>query len=179
MPLQELLLTQRDKEGFISVSALKKLVTEESVKQCLRSHSHSADVISTIVSTAPKLFSILVLLECETTIFGLIADHISDSIFPIHKDIDVPTPVPLESRQAFFEYQYDYPPVFETRFHMDIFQNTKLPFMDRSYLNNGTFGMIYKLRVADGHLAGIESVSIRPFGLRLTAFDLRRALLLP
>lgn len=177
MSLRQQLNTQLNKEGFISVSTLKQLITETSVEKRLRIRALPAQtqVISAIVSKASKLFSILVLIECDYHIAGLIADGITDNIFPIAEEDKVTYFEVDQSRQDFFKLQRQFPPVFETETHMDWPENTKLPFLEKTWMNSGAFGLIYRVRVADGHLTGHQSVSIALCGPRKIISNVRRA----
>lgn len=177
MHLRRQLLDQKEKERFISVSALRQLVVESSVRECLRIRGIvlESHALSTIVSKASKLFSILVLMGCEYHIEDWIAEDISDDIFPIVDQNQVPSHFEVdEDRRTFFRYQWAFPPVFNAQDHMNFPRDTVLPFLEREHVNNGTFGLIYRVRVADGHLAGVEEVSIQFIPLRGKFSDIGR-----
>lgn len=187
VPLREQLLTQKEREKFISISALEQLITPDSVEQCLRVCSDldgqpvDPAIVPDIVSKAPKLFSILVLLQCEYLVTKLIAEGVFDSIFPILYEDDVskrlpPELLPSRFRGPLFRQQRDFPLAFKARDHMEIPQNYTVPFLKKNIVNNGTFGVIYDVEVAEGHLLGNENVSIRPYSMPLTSFNVCRAL---
>jgi len=159
MDLRQLLLEEKKRMGFISVARLVELVTAESVaaRLAFRGFHNDSPAVSAIVSTARKLFAILVLLELEHQAPALIRSGKSDSMFPID-ETDIP---PFETQhhlQAFFSEQWIIPPRFDRDKHLEFSGATVLPFLEKERANNGTFGVLYKVRLADGHLDGYSSV---------------------
>ena len=185
MSLRDQLLAQEGKEKLISVSALEELITSETVEKHLRTFSNLAErpvdstLVSKIVSSARQLFSILVLLKLESLVPDLIANGTTDSIFPIRDKNDLPDRILPKDRESILSQQTVFPLVFKHGDTMEIPENYKLPFLEEKTKANGAFGVVSKAKIAEGHLVNMEAVSIGPYGLQMTIFDIRRAVSWP
>jgi len=160
MDLRPRLLNEKKKLRFISIAALTRLITESSVAAHLafRGIQHQRSGVSAIVSTAPKLFAILIILKLEHHILDFVRGGKTDDMFPI-SEADIPAFETEKHRQEFFLEQWTIPPRFDRKRHLEFPRNAKPPFLEKERSNNGTFGIIYKVKVADGHLPGYSAVS--------------------
>ena len=160
MDLRQTLLEEKRRRGFISLAGIERLITPENVaaQLALRDLRPGPSSVFTIASTARKLFAILVLLELEHHAPNLIRERISDRLFPIHDKADIPLFETESQRQAFFTEQWTIPPRFDRDKHLECPTATVLPFLEKERVNNGTFGILYRVKVADGHLHGYSSV---------------------
>jgi hypothetical protein len=151
---------------FIPDPALRELVTDESVLGALTSHGMAAgrDLAERIVSTARKLFAMLVLVEQEHYVLEYLDCPLCDDDLPIGRE-KVPK-FRFDEEGHFFRIQSKFPPVFERQTHLEISRDMVLPFLHTSYVDNGSFGLVYKAIVAEGHLSG--TVDVKPLLLILS-----------
>ena len=168
MSLHENLIEERRLREFISIGALKRLVTESAVRKCLSSVNNHLEpvLISRIVVQCPKLFAILVLLGLERFIIGLCLQEFNDSIFPVVLD-DVPPIGNNEDRENFYRTQWDIPPQFDAERHSEFPPQTILPFLKQGIKPiTGAFGKVTMVKVAEGHLDGWSQVISEALALR-------------
>lgn len=165
MSLRGELIRERELHGFISIGALQRLVTDAAVQECLLQAKIQLEpsLVSRIVSHCPKLFAILVLLELEHSITRHFIQSTSDRIFPV---TEVPAIVSEQHRDDFIRTQWDIPPKFDTKGHLELPQGTKLPFLRHGCQRNGAAGIVNKVTVAEGHLAGWPQVSSEKSNLK-------------
>lgn len=166
MQLRRLLLAEliqtKDHCGrqFISATALQKLINIQNVRDCLHACGiiSQPDLIIAIVTKAPRLFSILVLIERVYHVPNLILRGLDDENIPLGEaDLLLEGE---EGQHEFFTAQRAFPPIFEKHRRLEISRDIVLPFLEKTYVNHGTFGHIYKVEVAYGHLP--EYTSVRP-----------------
>ena len=161
MALRQSLLQEKQQHRFISFAALAKLINETSVGDSLLSRNIQliSPIVSTIVSKAPKLFAILVLLELEHRIPDLINKGTTDDVFPI-RQVNFPGFEDDKNLQDVCREQWIVPPKLDDAAHLELPRDARLPFTEKDFSNNGTFGIIYKVKVADGHLSANSSVRV-------------------
>lgn len=158
--LRESLIQERKDHKFISIGALKRLVTETSVQECLSSVENplEADLVTHIVSHCPKIFAILALLGLVHHITKPIIQGLSDRIFPVALN-DEPPIGNEKNRHDFYKTQWDIPPQLDVNRHLKLPHMTKLPFVTREAMDNGSWGLIDKVTISEDHLPEWPSVS--------------------
>lgn len=168
MSLHEDLIEERRLHKFISIGALRRLVTESAVRKCLSSVNNQLEpvLISRIVAQCPKLFAILVLLGLERFITEPCLQEHSDSIFPVALN-NVPPIGNVDDRKKFLRTQWDIPLKFDAERHSEFPSETILPFFKQGIKSiTGAYGKVKMVKVAEGHLDGWSQVSSEALALR-------------
>jgi hypothetical protein len=157
MSLKESLAQSKGRYGFIPISKLRELVTHIAVQSHLESQGVkiSKALKPTTVVRSRKLFAILILLALERHIENLLDNGITDNIFPAYES-DLSILEDDEDRHSFLVEQWTIPFPFHPEQNMNIPRNAILPFLSKERINYGTFGIVYKVRVADGHLVNYQ-----------------------
>lgn len=159
--LKEELNGNRNYDGreFIPAQTLTKLVTQQTVHDTLGRIGE--DLIDRIASEAPRIFAILLLIERGYHILSFLDGRLCDEKLPID-EVNVPHFETEDDRLNFFRIQFCFPPIFEKHRHLELPEEIVLPFVEFSYVANGSFGMVYKVKVAEGHLLGSADVKLPP-----------------
>lgn len=159
MSLRQELLREKRVREFISISKLEELVTVSSVKEYLSSYFGEPttpippDLPQRIVPRARKLFAVLVLSELEGSISEFVIEHgVTDHVFPVSDSDAIPPLGSREERRKFLKEQWTIPPILKEGEHLELPLGTILPFLEMKYIEHGSFGAVYKVRVAEGHL---------------------------
>ena len=162
MSLRESLNREREEHKLISIGALKRLVTESFVQACLSSAKNplELDLVSRTASHCPNLFAMLALLELECYITKFPIQGLGDRISPVALK-DVPAIGREKKRADCCEAQWYIPPRLNVERHIKLPQNTILPFFRREGQRNGAWGLIDKVIVLEGRLAGWPGVSYK------------------
>lgn len=139
--------------GFISISALRLLVTPDSVASCLQNIlERDSPFFDTVVEKYSKIFALLVVEGVEGNIVEHLTEQVQDGRFPFLREEEVPNlPIGME-KEAVFRSQWKIPPVLEKSTHLDLPPGFIAPFIGRQDIAHGAFGFVYKTRVAEGHL---------------------------
>lgn len=164
MRLRQQLESRRDSEknfrgeGFISNSALEELMVEENVREHLLECGVPFDshMVLNIVSKASKLFALLVLTNLERHIFKFFEKDMLDDSFPI-KEEDLQDIESDDDHHRLLTTQWIFPPVLQEGTHMELPEQAVLPFLKRDFAGNGTFGIIWKVKMEKYHLMTKES----------------------
>ena len=159
MALKQALEDELKINKFIQLETLRRLITPKSVASHLRENCPSTTALQEIASIAPKLFAILVLLEQETAITEYLSKGFCDKNFPISTKAHIPDLNYGGNKRGIYEKQWCVPIVLDEREHLDLPTEFKAPFLENNYKDHGSFGSVFKVRVANGHLANYDSVS--------------------
>src|SRR6266566_3364993 len=115
MSLLETLLRQKEEIGFISVKVLEELITPDSVQQFLSDrlpepirHDFGRSVAKSL-PRARKLIAVLILAELEEHIVTLIAQEMTDDVFPIQDSLIIPS-LDSEGKARLCKEQWTVPP---------------------------------------------------------------------
>ena len=156
MSLRERLSEEKEKAGFISVKVLEHLITPTSVQQLLglSPEPTGGDFERALAKSLPrarKLLAVLVLAELESYIPLIITQGITDDIFPIESLQTIP---PLDSKEEamLFKEQWSIPPVLQSEKHLQLPEGALLPFLQKKLVDSGSFGIVYRVKLAKGHL---------------------------
>lgn len=155
MDLRILLAQNKAKYGFISASKLREMITPASIQKHLekKAITLSIPLDPKAVARSRKLIAVLVLLDLEKHIEDAIVQGFGDEIFPSKPD-NISFLEDHEEKYQFCLEQWVIPPVFRPDQHIELPKEAILPFLDNTRINHGAFGIVYKVKVADGHLAG-------------------------
>ena len=156
---QQLEIELKKEPRFIQLEKLHSLITPERVASHLRTKCPDTADPQQIVSSAPKLFAILVLLGQETAISEYLSKGFCDKDFPILDKTLIPDLDHGEHKQALYEKQWCIPIVLDPSEHLYLPFQFKPPFLEDTYRDKGAFGIVRKVRVAKGHLPHYTSVS--------------------
>jgi len=160
MSLRETLLDQKHKFGFISVKALEELITPSSIQKILRDGlaQHIGETINrplmALIPRARKCIALLIIAKFECQIRDVIDREITDAIFPL-QDTQITAIFPMldsEGRSKLLEEQWTIPPVLRQNEHLEFPEGAPLPFLRKQRDKHGSFGLVFKVKIADGHL---------------------------
>lgn len=144
----------RELEGkrVLSLAYLNDLLTEESIRNHFRHQGIHVDASTPkLLLSRPRLFAILILLERERDV-ATIQRHIKDDSFVFYTEDEVPREI--GDRRAFFHHQAYVPLALTCTYPPQEFPAIfKPPFSFCSKESaNGSFGIVRRVKVADGHL---------------------------
>lgn len=147
----------KTKYGFIPICKLRELVTQTTVENHLewKGVKLSTPLNSTTIARSRKLIAILILLGLEIHIENVIGLGNSDEIFPV-KQANISFLDNDDDKYRFCLAQWTVPLAFSSEQHMELPREASLPFLSKTRINHGTFGIVYKVRVADGHLVDCD-----------------------
>jgi len=157
MTLGTLLVETKTKYGFVPIYKLRELVTQTAVENHLerKGVKLSTPLISTTITRSRKLIAILILLDLEIHIENVINLGNTDEIFPV-KQGNISFLKDDHDKYNFCLMQWAVPPAFTSEQHMELPREAILPFLSKTRINHGAFGIVYKVRVADGHLVDYD-----------------------
>ena len=146
---------------FIQLSTLHRLITRESVRahlDCNRLGLGTAQ-LQDIATKACRLFAILVLLDRGAAIKECLEKNFLDGRFPVYDKDDIPD-IDGVDKQALYDRQWQIPIVLPRSPHLNLPDKFIAPFLpsDERQPRHGSFGFVFKERVASGHLEHHESV---------------------
>jgi hypothetical protein len=153
MALGALLAETKAKYGFISIGKLGGLVTQIAVEHHLglKGIQLSRPLSPSAVERARKLIAILILLDLEILIENVIGLGICDTLFPANR-ANVAFLNDDADKYHFCLAQWVVPPVFDPEKLMELPKEAIFPFLSKTRINHGSFGIVYKVRIANGHL---------------------------
>jgi hypothetical protein len=159
MSLRQKLVEEKEKRGFISITKLEELVTLPSVQGFLPTTpippEWFQELSRKIVPGARKLFAVLVLAELEKSILDVIVVRgITDNVFDASGLNAIPWLESSDETRRFSKEQWTVPPILKGEKHLEFPFGTVLPFLEKKCVDHGTFGVVYKVKVAEGHLHG-------------------------
>jgi hypothetical protein len=142
-----------DEKRFVSLEFLRQLFTPQFVRTCLESSeiSQTRDLVDAIIYKAPKLFAVLLLIERENRIKSLLERGWDDDAWPL-LEIEVPEFDIIQKKEEFYRAQWFIPPVLTKERHLELPGDAPLPFVQKDFGGNGSFGVIWKVKVSSGHL---------------------------
>jgi hypothetical protein len=157
MSLKESLAQSKGRYGFIPISKLRELVTYITVQSHLELQGVkiSKALKPNTVVRSRRLFAILILLALECHIENVLDNGITDDIFPAQES-DLSILEDDEDRHRFLVEQWTIPLPFHPEQNMNLPRDAILPFLSKEKINYGTFGIVYRVRVADGHLINYQ-----------------------
>lgn len=143
-----------------------QLLTHERISAWIKTHPphrppdtlcHDQDLVERIVYNSRLLFAILVVAELEFLTFALLSNGQSDDSLP---DIDCSfLMLSHDERLRLDQHCHIYGRVFRKGTHLHLSQGALLPFTKRDRMHkHGSFGQIYRVEVASGHLEGYDKV---------------------
>ena len=164
------------KQKFKCTAEVKRLLTYERTSAWIKSHPlhrhsdgdiHDQDLVGRIVDKCCLMFAILVDAELEFLTFTLLSKGNSDeslggidySILDLNHD----------EQQRLTERCYYYCPVLRQSTHLQLTGKMVLPFIKRDVHAHGAYGIIYRIKVVEGHLEGYDTVetSFSPLEVRI------------
>ena len=158
MSLQEELGKQKREIGFVPVAALDTLVTLDSVQQLVSdrlpqwsAHHGFERSLARALPRARKLIAVLVLSGLEEHIPYFVSQGISDDVFRI-QDMRMFAHLDVQARARIRKEQWTVPPILSAREHFYFQDGTILPFSEMKVVNHGSYGIVHKIKVAEGHL---------------------------
>ena len=156
------LIKNYDKEKFFCKAAVDELMTPEAISAWKKTdalHRDSDigvdedDLVDRIARDHRhrQLFAILVATKLERFTFAVLNADQSGEVFPNikYEDLDLDP----SQRQRLNESLRKLSPVFSEGEHKNLSSETVLPFTERENTDlKGSFGKIYRVKIADGHL---------------------------
>lgn len=146
-------------KNFVSLESLRQLFTPQFVGTCLESSGMppTQDLVNAIITKAPKLFAVLLLIENENYIKPLLKHGLDDDAWPL-LETEVPEFENVQKREQFYKAQWLIPPVLTNKRHLNLPGDAPLPFVQKFFGGNGSFGVIWKVKVSPGHLQAQHEV---------------------
>ena len=160
MSLREKLLEQKEKQpGFISVRDLQDLVTADSVARLLSCDDPKipspADqaALEEALPRARKLTAVLILARLEAYIRDIVVKRgiTDEKVFPIGHWPAI-LPLSAEEMERIGREEWAVPLVLKSKHHIKLPRGAVLPYLRKERVNHGAFGIVYKVKIADGHL---------------------------
>lgn len=154
--------------AYFPAGSLAALITRQNIYKALGDIDE--ELVGRILCDASRVFAILVLIERKYHIFDFLDRRLCDDLLPIGK-FDLPDFGAEDDRDKFYRLQFHFPPIFERHRHLELLEQMVLPFLRYSIIDNGSFGYVYKVKVAQGHLPGSQNVwslILRPHVASLT-----------
>lgn len=163
MDLKKVLEDELKYRTYISLETLERCITLDYVAGHLQAKRPISDAI---VSRAPKLFAILLLLGHEHAIEQYLSNGFCDENFPIRDKSQIPAIGRTDLRQKLYDKQWCIPVVLDPDIHLDLPLEFVPPLIiDPNWFEHGSFGIIRSVRVAKGHLPRYDSVRNLIFSL--------------
>ena len=153
-----------DGKSFMCTSTVKELLTHKRISDWIENHHlhqhttvYQQCLITHIVDKSRLLFAILVMAELEHLISALYTYRLNDDSLP---EIDCSAfGLSHDEQLRLDEQRYLFSPVLRKTEHLYLSPKTTLPFMKRRRTGkNGSFGQIFEVEVAGGHLEGYDEV---------------------
>ena len=163
---------------FWCTAELKRLLTHEIISAWIRTHplhrhsnsdARDQDLVKPIVDNCRLLFAILVEAELEFLTSTLLdrADS-DDSLRKIDwSNLDLNH----DQQRSLTERCNEVCPILQKSPHLYLPERTVLPFTKRVPLSHGSFGQIFSVEVAEGHLESydtVDNLSFAPIDTRIT-----------
>ena len=146
-------------------ATVKKLMTHERVSGWVKNHplhqrsdtqTQDEDLLDRIMENSRLLFAMLILAELEHLTSTLLSNGVSDDSFP---EIECSfSGLSHDEQRRLDENRHLIGPVLSKRRHLQLSQETVLPFTRRESIKHGSFGLVFRAEVADGHLEGYGQV---------------------
>lgn len=160
-------------KGFLSTTALRKIVTKDTVLSWCDSDKASAEyklrncLPGMIVPSSIKLFAVLVYANLANYILAFIThedDPINDDIFPASNETRLFFNRGDE-RQLFLRTQWEIAPLFHTHVHLEPPKDIQIGKLfirmnDKSLANSG-IALIHEIKIEPGHLEGTSPNMVR------------------
>ena len=161
-------------DGFVSISALRNIVTESAIQQHVENYCNSSQsdisvlgktLLELFSTRARKLFALLV--YCELDIRPFKDGLTDDSIFPIDENSSFP-----KDEQSDFDKlmrcQWELAPFWNTELHLTPPDDIPLDILfvkepGATDVDPGSFGYITKVKIKEGHLVGYPDNQVRIF----------------
>jgi len=160
MSLREKLLEQKEKQpGFISVRDLQDLVTADSVVRLLscddQKNLSQADqaALEEALPRARKLTAVLILAQLQAYILDIVVKRgiIDEHVFPIGHGTAI-LPLSAGEMERVRREEWAVPLVLKRKYHIKLPRGAVLPYLRKERVNHGAFGIVYKVKIAYGHL---------------------------
>jgi hypothetical protein len=160
MSLREKLIEQKEKQpSFISVLDLQNLVTANSIARLLSCDDSKiltqADQVALeeALPRARKLTAVLILAQLQAYILDIVVKReiIDDDVFPIGYG-SVVLPLNAGEMERVRREEWSVPLVLKGKHHIKLPRGAVLPYLRKKRVNHGAFGIVYKVKIADGHL---------------------------
>lgn len=152
MDLKEELIQKREQDGFISIGFIKRLITLKRAQAHFKARQieTSEALTSTALSNRGRITTILILLDLESYFEKFVQMDLSDAIFPVTES-DIRLFTDDDDRNDFITHQWVIPLPFYTEKHVDLPSMAILPFTSKKRISHGSFGMVYKVCLAEGY----------------------------
>ena len=160
------LIENYNKKPFFCKAAVDKLLTHANISAWIKEHplhqqsnigANDERLVDCIVSDHRLLFAVLVAAELESLTSTILTEAQSDKSLP-KVNFESLKLSPGE-RQRLEESLQKFSPILGKSEHEHLTLETLLPFTQRKAIDKkGTFGKIYRVEVADGHLESYSQV---------------------
>lgn len=155
-----------EQKKFLCAAEIKRLLTHETICAWITTHppyrqsdidAHKFDFIRRILDNSHQLFAILVAAKLEYLAFTLLSRGLTDDSLPWldYKTLGLKD----DEQQKLTDKCKTFSPVLTKNTHLRLPEGTVLPFVERKPTDKrGSFGQIFHVQVAEGHLEGYDTV---------------------
>ncbi|KAL8700695.1 MAG: hypothetical protein Q9201_005311 [Fulgogasparrea decipioides] len=168
-----------EQKKFLCAAEIKRLLTHETISAWITTHpsyrqsdidAHKFKFIDCILHNSHQLFAILVAVRLEYLTFTLLSRGQTDDSLPRlnYKILGLKD----DEQQKLTDKCKIFSPVLRKNTHLRLPEGTVLPFVERKpTLKYGAFGLIFHVRVAEGHLEGYDTGMVVEKFVRLNSPD--------
>ncbi|KAL8825230.1 MAG: hypothetical protein Q9191_004543 [Dirinaria sp. TL-2023a] len=153
-------------QKFLCTAEVERLLSYNTICAWMETHrlhrrsdigAHDHDTIGRILDNCRLLFAILVAAELECLTFALVSSGQSDDSLP-HIDYSC-LDLHYDERRRLDAQCHKFAPILRKGTHLHISEETVLPFTRRESIDKrGSFGQIFRVEIAEGHLEGYDKV---------------------
>ena len=165
-------LKNHEGQGFICLAAAKKVLTPDRILIWAQEHPlyHALEdgrddhmLVSRIQAGSTLLFAVLVLSKLEYLTFQLLSKGFSDSTLFDHQSFEEccrSTKLSAREKHQLVQNRALVGVVLEHDRHQDVPKDSVLPYLKREDPDeHGSYGVVYRLKVATGHLKRYNKLS--------------------
>lgn len=160
MTLRDELEGQISRYGFISLSILKTILDRSRIHECLleKGVNIRPSALDQISNHHSKLFALLVLSGREQSIEKYLSRELQDDGFPLLTENDLSKIEKEDGRLTISTMQWKIPFILNKHRHLDLPPEYVAPFLEERTVSHGAFGYVSRVRIAECHLRGHDSV---------------------
>ena len=155
-------LESASKRELISLGAVHGIINEETVEAYFSNNGTPLRPakLHEIVSKAPRLFAIHVLLNRGCDVMKYLSQGLGDKDLPFLEIPEGPEFGSPQENRSLHHRQWEIAPTLDPSEHRAFPADFKPPFAFKASRpkNRGSFGHVYQVRMADGHLPGYSFV---------------------
>lgn len=155
-------LERAKEKGFIPLEAVHRIINAKTLEAYFRDNGIPLRPLESheILSKAPRLFAIHVLLDRGCDVQKYLSRGYGDRNLAFLEMPDDPELGSFRDKKSLYDRQWQVPAPLIPEEHktFPVGYIAPLIYADTQPIDNGSFGYVYEVRVADGHLPGYTPV---------------------